>query len=154
MYENCVTPERVYAHRKISAAVKSLPFVVTCQKEVNLESPAANAGLVHERLPGQSPEKKGSISPSRRQEIKREVKMDNAETPDASLDYECNIKVFTLNCWGLKGISDKRSERITAIANYLRQSVYDIVLLQEVNTHHRDKHFLLETLKHFYSAGT
>ncbi len=42
------------------------------------------------------------------------------------------IRVFTLNCWGLLGISKKRKERMAAIGSYLSRGEYDIVLLQEV----------------------
>eukprot|EP00088_Acartia_fossae_P009378 TRINITY_DN14538_c0_g1_i2.p1 TRINITY_DN14538_c0_g1~~TRINITY_DN14538_c0_g1_i2.p1 ORF type:complete len:418 (+),score=69.65 TRINITY_DN14538_c0_g1_i2:24-1256(+) len=43
------------------------------------------------------------------------------------------VKVFTLNIWGIGyGISTERNVRVKAIADYLHQSDYDIVLLQEV----------------------
>ncbi|KAK9760733.1 phospholipase C type enzyme, partial [Basidiobolus ranarum] len=42
------------------------------------------------------------------------------------------ISVFTLNCWGLKFVSQKRRQRLDAIAHYLAESEYDIVGLQEV----------------------
>ena len=67
-------------------------------------------------------------------EIQTKAETDDG-IPNPREEYECEIKVFTLNCWGLKGVSDKRSERITAIANCLRQSPYDVVLLQEVRSH-------------------
>ncbi len=46
--------------------------------------------------------------------------------------HSTEIKVFTLNCWGLKMVSDKRRERMAAIGAYLARSNYDIVTLQEV----------------------
>ncbi|ORX90643.1 DNase I-like protein [Basidiobolus meristosporus CBS 931.73] len=42
------------------------------------------------------------------------------------------ISVFTLNCWGLKFVSEKRRQRLNAIAQYLAESKYDIVGLQEL----------------------
>ncbi|KAG9314144.1 Endonuclease/exonuclease/phosphatase [Chiua virens] len=42
------------------------------------------------------------------------------------------IRVATLNCWGLKYISKDRHERIAAIANALSRSDYDIISLQEI----------------------
>ncbi|KAH6917592.1 inositol phosphophingolipids phospholipase C [Coprinopsis sp. MPI-PUGE-AT-0042] len=43
-----------------------------------------------------------------------------------------HIRVFTLNCWGLKYITTQREERINAIASFLSSSPYDIVCLQEL----------------------
>ena len=44
-----------------------------------------------------------------------------------------DISVFTLNCWGIgMGVSKDRVSRFRAIAQYLADSVYDIVCLQEV----------------------
>ena len=51
---------------------------------------------------------------------------------------EAVIKVFTLNCWGLKFVSKLRRERFKAIAEYLTQppgSRYDVIFLQEVWVH-------------------
>ncbi|KAF7977976.1 hypothetical protein HWV62_1803 [Athelia sp. TMB] len=42
------------------------------------------------------------------------------------------LRVFSLNCWGLKFVSKHRNERIAAIASYLAKSPYDIVALQEL----------------------
>ena len=43
------------------------------------------------------------------------------------------VKVFTLNIWGIGyGLTEDREIRVKAIADYLAQSEYDIVLLQEV----------------------
>jgi len=43
-----------------------------------------------------------------------------------------DIKVFTLNCWGILGVSTHRVVRMRAIAQHLANSDYDLVLLQEV----------------------
>lgn len=45
---------------------------------------------------------------------------------------EVELRVLTLNCWGIIGFSKHRVERMTAIANYLSTSDYDFVFLQEV----------------------
>lgn len=45
---------------------------------------------------------------------------------------EVDVRVLTLNCWGIVGISKHRVERMTAIANYLATTEYDFVFLQEV----------------------
>ncbi|KAF8560128.1 DNase I-like protein [Imleria badia] len=42
------------------------------------------------------------------------------------------IRVASLNCWGLKYISKNRSERIAAIASAFSRSDHDIIALQEV----------------------
>ncbi|EEB11492.1 sphingomyelin phosphodiesterase, putative [Pediculus humanus corporis] len=42
------------------------------------------------------------------------------------------IRVFTLNCWGLPCFSKNKKCRITAIAEYLSSSDLDIVCLQEI----------------------
>ena len=47
-------------------------------------------------------------------------------------DDSVTIKVITLNCWGLYGVSKFRKERIEAIGTYLSESEFDLVLLQEV----------------------
>ena len=41
-----------------------------------------------------------------------------------------DLRVMTLNCWGLFGVSSLRKERMRAIAEYLSESDFDIVLLQ------------------------
>jgi len=43
-----------------------------------------------------------------------------------------DIKIFTLNCWGIWGVSTHRVVRMRAIAQHLAVSDYDLVLLQEV----------------------
>ncbi|KAI0053420.1 inositol phosphophingolipids phospholipase C [Auriscalpium vulgare] len=45
-------------------------------------------------------------------------------------DHE--LRIFSLNCWGLKYVSKNRTERIAAIASFLERSQYDIVALQEL----------------------
>ncbi|KAI0094267.1 Endonuclease/exonuclease/phosphatase [Irpex rosettiformis] len=42
------------------------------------------------------------------------------------------LRIFTLNCWGLKYVSKNRRERVDAIARFLADSDYDIVTLQEL----------------------
>ncbi|KAF9225563.1 inositol phosphophingolipids phospholipase C [Gyrodon lividus] len=42
------------------------------------------------------------------------------------------IRVASLNCWGLKYVSKDRHERIAAIASAFSRSDYDIVALQEI----------------------
>ena len=44
-----------------------------------------------------------------------------------------DVRVMTLNCWGLYGVSSLRKERMQAIASYLSESDFDIVLLQVSN---------------------
>ncbi|KAG6830901.1 hypothetical protein H0H92_014052 [Tricholoma furcatifolium] len=45
---------------------------------------------------------------------------------------ETQIRVLSLNCWGLKYVAKNRKERIDAIANQLSQSNYDVIALQEL----------------------
>ena len=61
---------------------------------------------------------------------KRGAAGDGAEADDDSAWTE--IRVFTLNCWGLFGISKYRRERMAAIGSYLSRGEHDVVLLQEV----------------------
>ncbi|KAI0756251.1 DNase I-like protein [Daedaleopsis nitida] len=42
------------------------------------------------------------------------------------------LKLLTFNCWGLKYVSKFRKERVTAIANVLASSDYDVITLQEL----------------------
>ena len=42
------------------------------------------------------------------------------------------IKLMTLNCWGLYGVSKFRTQRMEAIGNFVADSNFDMVLLQEV----------------------
>ncbi|KAK1217395.1 phospholipase C type enzyme [Marasmius sp. AFHP31] len=42
------------------------------------------------------------------------------------------IRIFSLNCWGLKYVSKNRAERVRAIANFLSTVSYDLVCLQEL----------------------
>lgn len=48
------------------------------------------------------------------------------------MKMEVEVRVMTLNCWGIVGISKHRVERMTAIANYLATIEFDFVFLQEV----------------------
>ncbi|EIW86951.1 inositol phosphophingolipids phospholipase C [Coniophora puteana RWD-64-598 SS2] len=45
---------------------------------------------------------------------------------------ESEIKVVSLNCWGLKFVSKDRHVRVAAIADALSKSTHDIVALQEI----------------------
>ena len=46
------------------------------------------------------------------------------------MDSEAEIKLFTLNCWGLRFVSQNRSERMEDIGKYLADNDYDVVFLQ------------------------
>ncbi|EIN13859.1 DNase I-like protein [Punctularia strigosozonata HHB-11173 SS5] len=54
------------------------------------------------------------------------------ESPAALTRTDGTLRVFTLNCWGLKWVSKHRNERVAAIASLLANSDYDIVALQEL----------------------
>lgn len=59
------------------------------------------------------------------------------------------VRILSLNCWGLKHLSRNREARITAIAERLRDShEYDIVALQEVWVD-RDYEQLKSAVAHF-----
>ncbi|GBN35665.1 Sphingomyelin phosphodiesterase 2 [Araneus ventricosus] len=45
---------------------------------------------------------------------------------------DLKLNIFTLNCWGIVGISRHRKERMEAIANHIASSDYDFVFLQEI----------------------
>ncbi|KAH7923233.1 hypothetical protein BV22DRAFT_1069085 [Leucogyrophana mollusca] len=45
---------------------------------------------------------------------------------------DTQIRVVSLNCWGLKYVSKDRHQRISAIAASLARSDYDIIALQEI----------------------
>ncbi|KZV76375.1 inositol phosphophingolipids phospholipase C [Peniophora sp. CONT] len=45
---------------------------------------------------------------------------------------EKELRIFTLNCWGLKFVAKDRTERVRAIADYLASTRYDVVCLQEL----------------------
>ncbi|KDQ63108.1 hypothetical protein JAAARDRAFT_121142 [Jaapia argillacea MUCL 33604] len=45
---------------------------------------------------------------------------------------ETQLRVLSLNCWGLKYVAKNRPERIAAIARALASSSHDIVALQEI----------------------
>ncbi|KPJ10699.1 Putative neutral sphingomyelinase [Papilio machaon] len=72
------------------------------------------------------------------------------------MDFTLNI--FTLNCWGIPGVSKNRKERIEAIAKYLMQSSHNIVCLQEIWSE-KDYLFLKDSLKevlpysHYFYSG-
>ncbi len=55
-----------------------------------------------------------------------------AEKDEKQEKNDDNIKVMTLNCFGLYVVSKHRRQRMQAIGEYLVGSDYDIVLLQEV----------------------
>ncbi|XP_076311464.1 neutral sphingomyelinase isoform X2 [Tachypleus tridentatus] len=48
------------------------------------------------------------------------------------MKMETELKVLTLNCWGIVGFSRDRTKRMAAIASHLAISDYDFVFLQEV----------------------
>ena len=79
---------------------------------------------------------------------------------EESLDVKdsTEIKVVTLNCWGLYGVSKLRRQRMKAIGKYLAESDFDIVLLEEVWT--REDFELLKIMcsnvypfSHFFDHG-
>ena len=46
-------------------------------------------------------------------------------------DMEAEVRIFTLNCWGLGlGISKDRDERMEDIGNYIASNEFDIVFCQ------------------------
>lgn len=45
---------------------------------------------------------------------------------------EVELRVLSLNCWGIVGISRHRAERMAAIADYLSETDLDFVFLQEI----------------------
>ncbi|GIY81830.1 putative neutral sphingomyelinase [Caerostris extrusa] len=45
---------------------------------------------------------------------------------------DLKLNIFTLNCWGIVGISRHRKERMEAIAAHIASSDYDFVFLQEI----------------------
>lgn len=54
------------------------------------------------------------------------------EPLSSSLTRMESLKIFTLNCWGLRYFSQHRKLRIKLIAQHLSEHDYDIVFLQEV----------------------
>ncbi|KFM82038.1 Sphingomyelin phosphodiesterase 2, partial [Stegodyphus mimosarum] len=48
------------------------------------------------------------------------------------MKMDVKLKIFTLNCWGIVGISRHRKQRMEAIASHIASSNYDFVFLQEV----------------------
>ncbi|KAJ8725166.1 hypothetical protein PYW07_016124 [Mythimna separata] len=71
---------------------------------------------------------------------------------------EFTLNVFTLNCWGIPGVSKNRKERFEAIAAYLQKSPHNIVCLQEVWSE-KDYLYLKNSLKsnlphsHYFYSG-
>ncbi|XP_010224954.1 PREDICTED: LOW QUALITY PROTEIN: sphingomyelin phosphodiesterase 2 [Tinamus guttatus] len=47
-------------------------------------------------------------------------------------DPVLQLRVFSLNCWGIRYLSKRRQERVRLIGDTLRQEPFDLVLLQEV----------------------
>ncbi|KAL1708754.1 Endonuclease/exonuclease/phosphatase [Schizophyllum commune] len=47
-------------------------------------------------------------------------------------DPDRQLRVFSLNCWGLKFVSKDRRERVDAIAAALANAEYDVICLQEI----------------------
>ncbi|GIX85023.1 putative neutral sphingomyelinase [Caerostris darwini] len=48
------------------------------------------------------------------------------------MKMDLKLNIFTLNCWGIVGISRHRKERMEAIATHIASSDYDFVFLQEI----------------------
>ncbi|XP_054709244.1 putative neutral sphingomyelinase [Uloborus diversus] len=48
------------------------------------------------------------------------------------MKMDLKLDIFTLNCWGIVGISRHRKERMQAIASHIAVSNYDFVFLQEI----------------------
>ncbi|XP_067129168.1 putative neutral sphingomyelinase [Centruroides vittatus] len=74
------------------------------------------------------------------------------------MKMELEIKVFTLNVWGIVGISKNRKERIIAIASHLASSDYDFVFLQEVWSQEDYKYICKKTASvlpyaHYFYSG-
>lgn len=72
---------------------------------------------------------------------------------------EAEVKLFTLNCWGLGlGISKNRDERMEDIGKFIAEQDYDIVFLQEVwkkPNYLTIKHLVASKLpfSHYYDNG-
>jgi sphingomyelin phosphodiesterase 2 len=70
-----------------------------------------------------------------------------------------NLKVVTLNIWGIKYVSKNVQERLDHLIEALNQSDYDIVALQEVWSHDADfvriKESILKNFKfsHYFHSG-
>ncbi|KAF9454210.1 inositol phosphophingolipids phospholipase C [Macrolepiota fuliginosa MF-IS2] len=48
------------------------------------------------------------------------------------MSAESQLRLLSLNCWGLKFVSKNRSERISAIVDSIARSSHDIIALQEI----------------------
>lgn len=70
----------------------------------------------------------------------------------ASTDSSVSVRVFSLNCWGVRYLSKQCSERYAMIGDMLCKEEHDIVLLQEVWSE-KDYIFLKKKLacSHLYS---
>ena len=63
-----------------------------------------------------------------------------------------DLKILNLNVWGLK-LADLKNERMPAIAKMLKNSDYDVVLVQEA-WYNVDYHLLAATFPHVTNYGT
>ena len=69
-------------------------------------------------------------------QIRPKLSPGSSEKSEEANQDSIDIKVMTLNCWGLYGVSKFRRERMQAIGAFLADSdQFDIVLLQEVWCH-------------------
>ncbi|KOS16386.1 hypothetical protein Malapachy_3287 [Malassezia pachydermatis] len=68
-------------------------------------------------------------------------------------DRKQTLRVLTLNCWGLKFFSKLRRERLTAIANRLAESEYDLIGLQEIWVESEDWTYMRTVCKEVYPYG-
>ena len=64
----------------------------------------------------------------------KEQQEQKEEQETMMMDKSQEMRVFTLNCWLLKGISRNRKERSRAIGDFLARGEFDVVFLQEVWT--------------------
>ncbi|XP_053492087.1 sphingomyelin phosphodiesterase 2 isoform X1 [Ictalurus furcatus] len=68
------------------------------------------------------------------------------------------LRIFSLNCWGIRYISKHRAQRYAMIADLLVKEQHDVVLLQEVWSE-KDFHFLKTKLgsthphSHYFKSG-
>ena len=61
---------------------------------------------------------------------------------------EAEVRIFTLNCWGLGlGISKHRDERMEDIGKYIADNEYDIVFCQVSFTLQFEAHFMYQCLR-------
>jgi hypothetical protein len=70
------------------------------------------------------------------------------QTSEVSGEDATEVKVMTLNCWGLYVVSSLRNERMNAIGKFLAEdSNFDVVLLQEVWC--KEDYILIQRYVHF-----